>query len=217
MCSRTLYAQHPVRKNLHISPRFSPTIFYRNANSVLLLSEHSSTGVYGQITQIGVIRESVIVMEEQDISTPNVAGQLSTLPLTSHLFQARTCRTTAIFLALPNRTYNMDHHPRVYHPLHHLTQPMQMPSLPSSLSRSPAQPKPSPSSSNRPSSSQCFKFHVSSLTVGSSRYYLTARSLRLPASSRVSSSCVDPPASSTAIVPVSNVSPSPHVFPSIKV
>ena len=27
MFSRTLYAQHPVTKNLHISPRFSPTIF----------------------------------------------------------------------------------------------------------------------------------------------------------------------------------------------
>ena len=27
MFSRTFYAQHPVTKNLHISPRFSPTIF----------------------------------------------------------------------------------------------------------------------------------------------------------------------------------------------
>ena len=35
MFSRTLYVQHPVSKNLHISPRFSPTIFYRDANSVL--------------------------------------------------------------------------------------------------------------------------------------------------------------------------------------
>ena len=32
------YVQHPVTKNLHISPRFSPTIFYRDANSVLLLA-----------------------------------------------------------------------------------------------------------------------------------------------------------------------------------
>ena len=38
MFSRTLYAQHPVFKNLPISPRFSPTIFYRDANSVLLLA-----------------------------------------------------------------------------------------------------------------------------------------------------------------------------------
>ena len=35
--SRTLYAQNPITKNLHISPRSSPTIFYRDANSVLLL------------------------------------------------------------------------------------------------------------------------------------------------------------------------------------
>ena len=27
MSSRILYAQHPITKNLHISPRFSPTIF----------------------------------------------------------------------------------------------------------------------------------------------------------------------------------------------
>ena len=36
MFSKTLYAQHPVIKNLPISPRSSPTIFYRDANSVLL-------------------------------------------------------------------------------------------------------------------------------------------------------------------------------------
>ena len=41
MCSRTLYAQHPVHKNLCISPRFSPTIFYRNASSVFLLAHLS--------------------------------------------------------------------------------------------------------------------------------------------------------------------------------
>ena len=29
--SRILYAQHPDTKNLHISPRFSPTIFYDDA------------------------------------------------------------------------------------------------------------------------------------------------------------------------------------------
>ena len=33
--SRTLYLQHPVTKNLHISPRFSPTTFCRDANSVV--------------------------------------------------------------------------------------------------------------------------------------------------------------------------------------
>ena len=37
MFSETFYAQHSVTKNLHISPRFWPTIFYQDANSVLLL------------------------------------------------------------------------------------------------------------------------------------------------------------------------------------
>ena len=45
MFSRTLYAQNPVTKNLHISPRFSPTIFYRNANSVLLLAHLCTAAV----------------------------------------------------------------------------------------------------------------------------------------------------------------------------
>ena len=36
MSSRTLYAQLPVTKDIPISPRFSPTIFYHDANSVLL-------------------------------------------------------------------------------------------------------------------------------------------------------------------------------------
>ena len=44
MFSRTLYAQNPVANNLHISPRFSPTIVYRDANSVLLLA-HLCTAV----------------------------------------------------------------------------------------------------------------------------------------------------------------------------
>ena len=44
MSSRTLHVQHPVTKNLHISPRFSTTIFYHDENSVLLL-EHLFTAV----------------------------------------------------------------------------------------------------------------------------------------------------------------------------
>ena len=44
MFSRTLYAQHPVTNNLHISPRFSPMIFYRDVNPVLLLA-HLCTAV----------------------------------------------------------------------------------------------------------------------------------------------------------------------------
>ena len=37
MSSRTLYAQHPVTEDIPISPRFSPTNFYHDATSVLLL------------------------------------------------------------------------------------------------------------------------------------------------------------------------------------
>ena len=45
MLSRTLHAQHPVTTNLHVSPRFSPTIFSRDdANSVVLLA-HLCTAV----------------------------------------------------------------------------------------------------------------------------------------------------------------------------
>ena len=45
MFSRTFYAQYSVTKNLHISPRFSPTIVYQDANSVLLLA-HFCTAVF---------------------------------------------------------------------------------------------------------------------------------------------------------------------------
>ena len=45
MFSGTFYAQHFVAKNLPISPRFSPTIFYQDANSVLLLA-HFCTAVF---------------------------------------------------------------------------------------------------------------------------------------------------------------------------
>ena len=39
MPSRTPFAQHPVTKNLPTSPQFSPTMFYRDANSVLLRAQ----------------------------------------------------------------------------------------------------------------------------------------------------------------------------------
>ena len=48
MFSRTIHVQHPVSKNLHISPRFSPTIFYRDANSVLLLKHLCTATLYAQ-------------------------------------------------------------------------------------------------------------------------------------------------------------------------
>ena len=49
MFSRTFYAQHSVTKNLHISTRFSPTFFYQDANSVLLLN---STLLYSSIIRL---------------------------------------------------------------------------------------------------------------------------------------------------------------------
>ena len=47
MFSRALHAQHPVTTNLNTSPRFSPTIFYRDANSV-----PSSTPFYSSINRL---------------------------------------------------------------------------------------------------------------------------------------------------------------------
>ena len=52
MFSRTFYAQHSVTKNLHISPRFSPTIFYQDANSVLLLAHFCTAVLLGSIHKI---------------------------------------------------------------------------------------------------------------------------------------------------------------------
>ena len=54
MSSRTLYAQHLVTKNLHISPRFSPTIFYRDANSVLLPANLCTAVLIGSNAQNSV-------------------------------------------------------------------------------------------------------------------------------------------------------------------
>ena len=43
---RTLYAQHPVTQDIPISPRFSPTILYDDATSILLLlNAHLCTAV----------------------------------------------------------------------------------------------------------------------------------------------------------------------------
>ena len=54
MFSGTFYAQHSVTKNLHISPRFSPTIFYQDANSVLLLPHFCTAAVL-----LGSIRKTL--------------------------------------------------------------------------------------------------------------------------------------------------------------
>ena len=64
MFSTTLHAQHPVSKNLHISPRFSPTIFYRDANSVLLLAHlctySSINRLYAQNPVFEIVREESV-------------------------------------------------------------------------------------------------------------------------------------------------------------
>ena len=48
MFSRTPHAQHPVTTNLNTSPRFSPNIFYRDANSV----PSTSTPFYSSINRL---------------------------------------------------------------------------------------------------------------------------------------------------------------------
>ena len=55
MFSRTLYAQHPVTKN-QVSPRFSPTIFYCDANPVLLLAHLCTTVLIGSMQRKPSVR-----------------------------------------------------------------------------------------------------------------------------------------------------------------
>ena len=47
MCSRTLYVQHPVTKNLHISTQFSPTFFLSRCK----FSTPTSTPLYSSINR----------------------------------------------------------------------------------------------------------------------------------------------------------------------
>ena len=63
MSSRTLYAQHPVTKDIPSSPRFSTTIFYHDANSVLLqvLYMYSSINrLYAQNPLFEIVREESV-------------------------------------------------------------------------------------------------------------------------------------------------------------
>ena len=61
MSSRTLYAQHPATKDILISPRFSSTIFYHDANSVLLQVLYSSTNrLYAQNPVFEIVREESV-------------------------------------------------------------------------------------------------------------------------------------------------------------
>ena len=59
MFSRTLHAQHPVTTNLNTSPRFSPTIFYRDANSVPASTPFCSSinRLYAQDPGFEIVRE----------------------------------------------------------------------------------------------------------------------------------------------------------------
>ena len=62
MFSRTLHAQHPVTTNLNTSPRFSPTIFYRDANSVpASIPFYSSINrLYAQNPGFEIVREESV-------------------------------------------------------------------------------------------------------------------------------------------------------------
>ena len=62
MFSRTLHAQHPVTTNLSTSPRFSPTIFYRDANSVPTSTPFYSSinRLYAQNTGFEIVREESV-------------------------------------------------------------------------------------------------------------------------------------------------------------
>ena len=62
MFSRTLHAQHPVTTNLNSSPRFSPTIFYRDANSVPTSTPFYSSinRLYAQNPGFGTVRQESV-------------------------------------------------------------------------------------------------------------------------------------------------------------
>ena len=65
--------------------------------------DHSSTGAHCRIIYTGVIRECVMDVEGQGISTRNAGRLLHVLP-TSQLFRVNTSCTTAISLPLHYRT-----------------------------------------------------------------------------------------------------------------
>ena len=59
MFSRTLHAHHPVTTNLNTSPRFSPTTFYRDTNSVPTSTPFYSSihRLYAQNPGFEIVRE----------------------------------------------------------------------------------------------------------------------------------------------------------------
>ena len=62
MFSRTLHAQHPVTMNLNTSPRFSPTILYRDANSVPTSTPFDSSinRLYAQSPGFEIVRKESV-------------------------------------------------------------------------------------------------------------------------------------------------------------
>ena len=66
MFSRALHAHHPVTTNLNTSPRFSPTIFYRDANSVPTSTPFYSSSccsinrLYAQNPGFEIVREESV-------------------------------------------------------------------------------------------------------------------------------------------------------------
>ena len=62
MFSKILHAQHPVTTNLNTSPRFSPTILYRDANSV-----HTSTPFYGIINRLYAQNPGFDIVREESV------------------------------------------------------------------------------------------------------------------------------------------------------
>ena len=65
--SRTLHAQHSVTTNLNISPRFSPTICYRDADSVPTSSPFYSNidRLYAQNPVFKIVREESVKVNLQ--------------------------------------------------------------------------------------------------------------------------------------------------------
>ena len=59
---RTLHAQHPVTTNLNTSPRFSPTIFYRDSNSV-----PTSTPLYSSINRLYAQNPGFEIVREESM------------------------------------------------------------------------------------------------------------------------------------------------------
>ena len=62
MLSRTLHAQHPVTTNLNTSPRFSPTIFYRDAKSI-----PTSTPFYSSIIRLYAQNPGFEIVREESV------------------------------------------------------------------------------------------------------------------------------------------------------